>query len=183
MAGRARANRAQGAVRSCLLATLAYACGPSGDSGAAPRVVLGTGEATFEAFSAGQTLTMAAGAQGGFHVWLSFRAYELLPDEGRLALQVEARRDAPGALDLATGGRVQVTPLEDGDPATLASEPRGTSVAFHGYPLPIDDARCAGGHPLWVRLTVTDERGASASDERTGVLALPETFRGAQCEN
>lgn len=144
--------------------------------------MLGTGEAQFAPLAAGQELPLAAGAQGGFHVWLSFQVFGLAADEERVQLEVEAQRQAPGALELRLQSSLRLRSElgPNGDP--LLDEAGRPGSGFVGYPLQIDDARCAHGDRLRIRVTLTDAIGVSASDEREVVLALAETFRSAACD-
>src|SRR5688500_751925 len=68
------------------------------DAGAAARVELGTGEVAFESIpESGATLELVHGPQGGYHLVVAIRVWELVPD--RLSIVYEVER--PGGELLA----------------------------------------------------------------------------------
>jgi hypothetical protein len=157
--------------------TAACAGGSDGDPPVEPEpeqaaVELGSGEAEFEPMEGEPTIEMAAGFQGGFHIWTSF-----------LASRFEGER-----LDM-----VLVTELDgvaDSD-LTMRATLKGSEVTndagdvfwtFAGYPGQVRDARCAHGKRVHLSVTLNDESGNEASDDRYCYVSLDEEYRDDTCE-
>jgi hypothetical protein len=143
------------------------ACGEA----VAPEVVLGTGEARFEPIMGEPRLPLVRGVQGGSHVWASFLAYGF--SEPELNLLMTTRW-----VDVDGTRRVMRNPLTLRRVTDDAGEP---ALSFAGYPAQIDNARCAHGQRLHIELTLSDERGRQARDERFCVAEVPESDRGDNC--
>ncbi len=71
---------------ACLLGVIA--CGDAEDPAAA-SLELGTGSWRFEALDDGQDVELIRGAQGGWHVWVSFRVRGVAEDRAPLALSIQ----------------------------------------------------------------------------------------------
>ena len=136
-----------------------------------PRVELGTGEAEFEPIEGEPTLEMAAGSQGGFHVWASLEAYGF--EEERL--DVELRTTVVGEDD----STLIMRPTLRGE--QIENEDGETKWFFAGYPAQIDRARCRDGKRVHLEVTLSDSEGREASDERYCIVSLAEEYR-SNCE-
>jgi hypothetical protein len=64
--------------------------------------------------SDGQEVTLVEGAQGGFHVWLKYRVYQM--GSGPQHLERTAQRAEDGQLVLRTNGSIMVGPNGPGQP-------------------------------------------------------------------
>ena len=146
--------------------------GAAGASGSDAKVILGTGEAEYEPIEGEPTLEMAAGFQGGFHVWASFLASGF--SEERLDMVLVTQLDGePESAPLTMRATLKGTEAvgEEGEPVW----------SFAGYPAQMRDARCANGRRARVRVTLSDTFGHEASDERYCVLFLDEIYRDDSC--
>jgi hypothetical protein len=151
----------------------AIACGdpPAGSTALGEaKVELGTGEAEFEAIDGEPTLDMAAGSQGGFHVWMSLVAHGY--DEERLEATIVTT--VIGDDD------------EEEEPLTMRPRLPGELIQrddaqsewrFAGYPAQVRDARCAHGKRVRLEVKIWDSNDREASDERHCVVALHEDYR------
>jgi hypothetical protein len=81
----------------------------------------------------GQAVTLVAGAQGGFHVWLAYRLRDV--SAGTFILERDATRVSDGAVVLRYRGDVAVTPDGDGSftpdgpvPMFMCPTPIGLSI-------------------------------------------------------
>lgn len=138
----------------------------------ATRVELGTGETEFVPVAEGDPVELVAGLQGGFHVPVSFRAYGYASD--RLTLEASARVDAPGWPQAAPiRAAVRVEPLAEGG--------ADSAQGFNGFPLVLDNARCAHGLAVELSIAVSDEGSGRATDRRWVELALDEGLRSDDC--
>jgi hypothetical protein len=115
-------------------------------------VELGTGEWRFEPVVDGQDVTLVRGVQGGFHVWVSMHA-DGLEREGVTMELVTAKMD---------GTRDPEMSVVDVD---LAPATEGAGTELLGWPAILADPGCVVDSALLVRVTLTDRRGAQASDE------------------
>lgn len=154
---------ASAVVPIAALALLACAEGPTeGEPDAAPdvpapRVELGTGDLSFVALpETDPTLELVHGPQGGYHVHLSVRLWQLAPD--RLSLTYQVVR--PGGAQLA---RVPLLL----DSARFVRE--GDHLMRYGDLAILDIATADDvvGDTVIVRVSATAADGASATDERT----------------
>ena len=163
------------------LATLGFtaACG-GGNEGDPPiepepepaEVELGTGEAEFEPMEGEPTIELAVGFQGGFHVWTSFLATGF---EGeRLDMVLVTEVDGVADSDL----KMRAT-LKGGEVTNDAGDVFWT---FAGYPGQVKGAPCAHGKRVRLNVTLSDESGHEASDERYCYVSLDEDFRDDTCD-
>lgn len=155
-----------------LLASLAAlpllaACGDA----TAPEVVLGTGEARFEAIVGEPRLPLVRGVQGGSHVWASFLAYGF--SDPQLDMLLTTRW-----VDVEGTRRVMRNPLTLRQVTDDVGEP---ALSFSGYPAQIDNARCAHGQRLHIELVLSDGSGREARDERFCIAEVAESDRGDNC--
>jgi hypothetical protein len=111
--------------------------------------------------SDGQDVTMVAGAQGGFHVWLAYRLHDV--PAGTFTLERDAERVSDGAVVLRYRGDVAVTPDGDGwftpdgpIPMFMCPTPIGISIV---------------GEPIAYQLRLVDDGGAELA--RAGVTLVP----------
>jgi hypothetical protein len=149
------------------------ACGgePAEGTSGAQRVVLGTGEASFERIEGEPELPLVAGAQGGFHVWASFLAYGF--DTTAIDLTLTTR--VAGASENLVM-RARLTTREVVDPEGLPAR------SFAGFPAQVRDARCADRRRVSLQLHVAAPGGdASASDERQCIVLLDPEFQLDEC--
>lgn len=163
-------------LSAALLATFGTpGCGqPIVETTSGPRdveVELGTGEDVFEPIEGEPTLEMAAGSQGGFHVWASLVARGFT--ERKLA--VELMTTVVDAVDSRLVMRANLTGEQS---VSDGGEPLWT---FAGYPAQVRDARCANGKRVHLEVTVSDSQGREASDDRYCRVLLDEQYR-AECE-
>ena len=139
---------------------------------APPSVIIGTGEAEFEAMEGEPTIELAAGFQGGFHVWVSFLAYGF--DQARIDVELFTEVDGDTGSRLKLGGPLKFVPAIDN---------QGQSVyTLAGYPGQIKNARCANGKRVHLEATVSDASGRSAHDERYCIVTLDEKYRSQNCQ-
>lgn len=141
---------------------------PPGDR----RVVLGTGEAEFEPMQGEPELELAAGVQGGFHVWASFLAYGFSSRELGLSIVTSVEGEPGSRLPLRANVTTREVIDDEGNPART----------FAGFPAQVRNARCAHGRRVLVELWLTDEAGGTASDSRSCIASLEEALRATNCE-
>ncbi len=138
-----------------VIAVLAWlaGCAPSDESEASRTFELGTGSWRFEPIEDGAELSMIRGAQGGWHVWLAFRA------------------SAEGMNDLAIV-TTESQPADESRPPTVnRSEVRfepddGRGQRIHvGYTEIFEQPSCSVGVLTRVRATFEYPDGEILSDE------------------
>jgi hypothetical protein len=132
-------------------------------------IELGTGEWMFEPLVADQRLQLAAGTQGGHHIWLSLRARGLVGERLRMKLELLSTAAVPMAsseLDL----RFEPSEAIDG------------SLEYVGWPAQLLVPWCAVEHPLSVRVSLTDPAGRSASATIDVVPTAPVHGFSQTCE-
>lgn len=155
-------------------AALTLGCGsnPDGDANASPTsVVLGTGEAEFQAMDGEPTLRLARGAQGGFHVWASILAYGF--SSPRLDLLLTTTVDDEPDSSLVMHARLT---MRDG------VDPEGNPAqSFAGFPAQVKGARCADGRRIGIELQLSEPGGRSSRDVRYCVAEVDEASRSADC--
>lgn len=135
------------------------------------EVELGTGEAAFEPIEGEPTLEMAAGVQGGFHVWASLVARGF--EERELDVELVTT-----VVDVADSRLVMRPTLRGEQSENEKGQPIWT---FAGYPAQIDGARCAHGKRVHLEVTISDTEGREASDDRYCIVSLDEEYR-SECE-
>lgn len=156
-----------------LLALGPCACGGESERGppGVQRVVLGTGEATFEHIEGEPELPLVAGAQGGFHVWASFLAYGF----DTAAIDLTLTTTVAGASENLVM-RARLTTREVVDSTGVAAR------SFAGFPAQIRDARCADHQRVRLQLQVAAAGGeGSASDERHCIVLLDPEYQLDDC--
>lgn len=137
-----------------------------------PHVELGTGEAEFVPIEGEPTIEMAAGFQGGFHVWTSLLASGF--DEERLDMVLVTEVDDIADSDLTMRATLRGSEIVTDDGEKLWT--------FAGYPGQVLDARCANGKRVHLSVTLSDSFGHEASDERHCIVTLDEAYRSSDCE-
>lgn len=140
-------------MRLCLLALLVGACdGPPAVVGHALTLMSVSAEGAAVPLLEGQDVTLVAGAQGGFHVWLRY-AYDGAP-VADATLTRTAHRVSDDALVLRSTAETTVDALSDPLPMFMCPSPVGIGV--------IDT-------PITYSLELTDGRGA---DLASGTITL-----------
>ena len=131
------------------------------------EVELGTGEAEFQPIEGEPTIEMAAGVQGGFHVWASLmaRGFEERELDVDLVTTVVDVDDSELIMRPTLRGDQSVD--DDGVPLW----------SFTGYPAQVKGAQCANGKRVHLEVTVTDSEGREATDERYCIVSLAEQYR------
>lgn len=156
----------------------ATACG-GGNEGDPPsepepdpaEIELGTGEAEFEPIEGEPTIELAAGSQGGFHIWTSFLATGFESDRLFMVLVTEV-----------DGADLPAT-MKGNLPMTEVTNDAGEVVLTNaGYPGLVRDARCSHGKRVRLQATLSDESGHEASDERYCYISLDEQYRDETCD-
>jgi hypothetical protein len=135
-------------------------------------VVLGTGEAEFEAIDGEPRLRLVAGVQGGFHVWASFLAYGFASDRVDMVLETLVEDDPSTRLVMRARLSLRGTLDADGEPMQF----------FAGFPAQVYGARCAQDKRVQVSVTLSDPNGASATDARHCIAEVDAAERRADCE-
>jgi hypothetical protein len=133
----------------------------------ASALQIGSGEVSFEPIEEGQALPLYAGTQGGYHVWLSFRA-PLAPGLVTMELDlvpVPASRESHSELTI---------PFEE-----VAGEP--ALAEFIGWPAQILDPECAVQQPVQVHARFVDSRGVSVEADIALVPTPPASGFSIAC--
>jgi hypothetical protein len=152
-------------LRSVLALGLAFAglaCGEPAPEPGEPELQVGTGSWRFDALEDGQEVDLVRGAQGGWHVWISFRMRDVPMDRPpiRLTLQPadESREPKVATLEL---------PFEE--PSESGWRKR---IGYTGI---VDDPACIVGELLRIRaeLEVEGETLVSERDVRVMGGAYP----------
>jgi hypothetical protein len=158
-------------VTAALLAGCAGSGDEAGDAGPGdpPGMVsmaLGSGELEFAPLEEDDELPFVAGAQGGHHVFVSFRVVNM--DPKRMHVKVSTSVFERPELDLTREGRV--TFEDDSHQSTYA-----------GWPAQILEAPCHPGERVRIQVTLTDLRMQVANAEQTIRLATPDTPPPEEC--
>lgn len=159
---------------------LSLGCGTHDRDSSSARVVIGQGESEYETWGDEPSLGLSAGAQGGFHVWVSLLAtgFEGFgPNNNQLNLELTTRVIGVEGSDLSVSGQLAMRPSQAGVPL----DPR-PAVSFSGYPAQVFDARCSHGRRVEVDVELSDDRGNSARDTAVGILQIEERNRGVDCD-
>lgn len=153
------------------LLVLLFGCGGD-NAGEAPELRLGTGEASFESASSGETLTLYAGTQGGHHVWLSMRMRGFDPESLRMLLDVVPPEPLMSAhTDVSLHFTLRDDDSDDGLPYEYA-----------GWPARVLMPECAVGKEVLLRVTLRDGKGHEASEELTVIAGAPNFPFSSECE-
>jgi hypothetical protein len=157
----------------CALLVIAAACGddsappsPASDAGSG-TLEIGKGELEFAPLADGETLPYVAGAQGGHHVYISFRMRDLQPE--RVKIEVTTAVEGFPDLVLTRRGR-QGFDLEAAD-GGVAGAP---SYVYAGWPAQILEAPLHVGARARIDVKLTDVTGRSAAGSKTIVIGNPE---------
>jgi hypothetical protein len=160
------------------LAMSVLACTGSGpksetqDAGVGTRVVLGTGEADFEALADEASIPLIRGVQGAFHIWTSFLAYGF--DTDVLRMDLTTHLDDVADSELGAPGNVAVRSRLDAEGVA--------ALASVGWPAIVArDALCLHGRGVRVELEVLDTEGHTAHDSRHWILDVAEEDRASDC--
>ena len=155
------------------LVTLAAACGgspppqkppvtPPSSGVHATLVVGGPGDGvTMATLTDGQDVSLVEGAQGGFHVWLEFRARDVAA--GTLTLERSAHRVSDGAVVLRYDG-----PITIGD---AGADGWWQAAEFPMFMCPTPIGISIVGEPIAYQLRLVDDGGAELA--RAGVTLVP----------
>jgi hypothetical protein len=171
---RAAATWYSRASRRRLAVAAWFGCGsnPDDDASASPRsVVLGTGEAEFEAMDGEPTLRLVRGAQGGFHVWASILAYGFSSPQLDLLLTTTVDDEPDSSLVM----HARLTMRDGFDPEGNPAQ------SFAGFPAQVKGARCADGHRVGIELQLSEPGGKSSRDVRYCIAEVDEASRSADC--
>jgi len=165
-------------VGGAALCCLVTACGGSGDSDPPNEpeplevaVELGTGEAEFEPIEGEPTLEMAAGFQGGFHVWLSVLGSGFEEDRLDMTFVTEIE-GVPGSL-------LTLHATQTGREVT--NDEGEVFWTFAGFPGQVRWAQCAHGKRVRLQGTLSDSAGNEATDEKYCIVSLAEQYRDEDC--
>ncbi|MCA9600875.1 MAG: hypothetical protein KC417_02555 [Myxococcales bacterium] len=149
--------RKHAAIGLGLSAVLAVGCGGStGEHPGGPveaGLELGTGSWRFEAIDDGAELPLIRGAQGGWHVWLSFASTGMATATGLLVIETQVADESRSAK------RTQVD---------VSFDPAGSDGRrkYVGWPEIFPDPGCFVGQLVRVDASFVDEEGTRVSDER-----------------
>jgi hypothetical protein len=127
---------------------------------APPELEIGQGELSFERLADGEAVPYAAGAQGGHHVFVSFRMAGL--DPARILVSVTTDVEGHPELALTLSGRIRFTAEPATDPARFV---------FAGWPAQILMAPCHVGALALIEVTLTDRDGRTAKADKSIKLA------------
>ncbi len=116
---------------------------------------LGTGEWRYETLADGDEVDLVRGSQGGVHVWLSMRASGLDPD--RVTMEIVTEK-LDGSLAPETSV-VEVSLNPAAEEGVLMHE-------ILGWPAVLAEPGCVVDSELLVTVTLSDENGTSATDQR-----------------
>jgi hypothetical protein len=86
-------------------------------------------DGSFTRYQAGQDVTLVAGAQGGFHVWLSYVMTP--PRSGAMTLERTAYREVDGKLVLRSTGEIE----PDGEPLPMFMCPAPVGLSVLDQPI------------------------------------------------
>ncbi|MBX3274410.1 MAG: hypothetical protein KF729_29365 [Sandaracinaceae bacterium] len=136
------------------LPALAGGCASVADPGEGdPRIEVGTGTWRYEPLEDGDGVPLVFGAQGGWHLWVAVRAYDVDVDFGSLEVvhQPADERLPPSTTRIgvtldppdATGGR-----------------------AYLGWPAILADPACSVGELHRLQVTLTPASGGRLTAER-----------------
>lgn len=119
-----------------------------------PEAEVGTGDTKFDALTAGQTIDLHAGCQGGYHVWGAVRARNLNPSSPVLDFRMTRVRDGADVLYMPIHVRSTLTPATDG------------WYEGYAYTLRVVGPTEVLDEDVDIGVTVTDRTGLVATDVR-----------------
>ena len=155
-------------------AVLLLGCGSNPDdatSASPTSVLLGTGEAEFEAMDGEPTLRLVRGAQGGFHVWASMLAYGFSSPQLDMLLTTSVDDEPDSRLVM----HARLTMRDVLDPSGNPAQ------SFAGFPAQVKGARCADGRRVGLELQLSEPGGGASGDVRYCVAEVDEASRSADC--
>lgn len=152
---------------ACLWSVLACACGDD-PAPAPPALQIGGGEVYFEPLMAGQMQQLYAGTQGGYHLWLSFRA-PLEP--GLVTMELDMFPQVPSR---STHSYLDIYFAEVPDEPGLAE--------YVGWPAQLLDPECAVDKPVHIHARFTDQAGTEVEAELELIPTDPITGFSSPCE-
>ena len=147
----------------CVLSFAAVSCAADATSEPA-TLLLGIGDRRFEPLERGQHAQLYAGNQGGYHVWLCFRARGLEED---VRMQLDL---TPAAPSEPSHWNLPIS-LE---PAASEEADREPMLEFIGWRAQILQPECAVGSEVAISLQLTDARGVSAKATGSVIPDAPE---------
>jgi hypothetical protein len=179
-------------VLACMPAVMAVVlagCAGSGDDagdgrpGDPPSMIsmaLGRGELEFAPLLEDDELPFVAGAQGGHHVFVSFRVVNM--DPKRMHVKVTTSVFEHPELDLTREGRVSFeADMSEADMSEADGAADPQTYAYAGWPAQILKAPCHPGERVRIQVTLTDLRMQLANAEQTIRLATPDTPPPEEC--
>ena len=115
-------------------------------------VELGTGEWEFVPLADEQAVELVFGVQGGYHVWTSFRAEGLDPEDVMLEIETQPADES-------------LPPERSRVPVDF--DARDAMAELVGWPAILSQPGCVANRQLLrIRVTLTDRTGVRATDER-----------------
>lgn len=132
-----------------------------------PSFELGTGDSAFRPLTDGDALQMASGIQGGCHFWLSLRTDGFAPR--RFNVRYDVLRASTG-MSTGSSSSQRVTLSERADAAGLCEVVGFTAFLIEPWNFRDED--------VIVRVTVTDDLGKTAMQERRVRATWPDPVAG-----
>ena len=173
-----------GAIAPAVMAAVLVGCAGSGDqagdggTGDPPGMIsmaLGRGDLEFSPLAEDDELPFVAGAQGGHHVFVSFRVVNM--DPKRMHVTVTTSVFEHPELDLTREGRVNF----EAEMSAVDGAADSQTYAYAGWPAQILKAPCHPGERVRIEVTLTDLRMQVANAEQTIRLATPDTPPPDEC--
>jgi len=156
-------------IRWVALLCLVGGCAADADPHAGPAwLEVGGGEMRFEPLADGAEMTLAAGAQGGWHLWLAVHAGGMRPGAAELRVRME-----PEGWEGPLQERWWQVPLE-AVPGEAFCEHVGAAAV-------LSPAECLVDRPLRLDVTVSSGDGRSATDTVVVVPRAPATAEMPPC--
>jgi len=149
------------ASTTCLVALLGAFGGCAVDTAPTPEtpavLELGSGSWRFEPLEEGQAVSMVRGAQGGWHVWLSFRASGMESDRATLEIESQVADASRPPQHTVVDVRLERPDVEG-------------RRNYIGWPEVLADPGCLIGDTLRIEATLTDEAGVQVATQRAITL-------------
>lgn len=118
-----------------------------------PEVELGTGSWRFEALADDDEVALVRGSQGGWHVWLSVRAYGV--DTRDVTLTIETQPEDESRPPDRVEVDVRVSDVDDEGMRSLL-----------GWPAIVPSPECLVGQRMRLSVTLRTSEGMELTDER-----------------
>ena len=149
--------------------SLLFSCGDDAASQpAVPELEIGQGEVYFESVTPDQMLPLHAGTQGGYHIWLSFRA-PLEP--GLVTMELDMEPLGPSRV---THSYLDIYFAPVPDQPDLAE--------YVGWPAQLLDPECAVDEPVHIHARFVDQAGTEVEAEIDLIPTAPATGFSTTCE-